>query len=300
MAGKTNRQKFIKKVWEDMWKWLLGTKMGWVVAVLIGGIIGGILAGFIGVIVAIVLTVVIAFIYYLIVTPSNTKKETRHKFIRDNASYFSRIFGNREKRRGLAILEILKAMIIMENEATDSIAGKLKAIPFEINQIKKRLNEQTKVPLIPDSKALKIFLSGKADKKIKQTINKLKLNIMGEKPTEYQIQFFIKIRAILDETGFGMAGRLPSEYTEYSRKFEELIRNDDDLLDWMIYLLTFPSGFNSAYIWYCCQGIEHQKFFKQHTRIPEYIAESISEFKTKREDAINYLINYANESISTM
>ena len=61
------------------------------------GIIGVILAGMIGAIVAVVATIVIVFIIHLIITPSRLKKEARHKFIRDNASYYSRIIGNQKR-----------------------------------------------------------------------------------------------------------------------------------------------------------------------------------------------------------
>lgn len=299
MASKVKKST-IKKAWEDSWKWLLGTKMGWVVSALVASVVGGLIAGITGAIVAIVLTIVIVFIFHLIITPARLDKEARYRFIRDNANYFSRKFGSKQKRKCLNILDILKSMVKIENEVTDSIVGRMNASPDEINQMKRKFTEQTKIPTLPDSKALKIFLSGQADKKINQTINKLNLNIMGNMPTENQIEFFIRTRAVVDGSRFGMAGRLPKEYLECSQKFDELIEQDEDLLDWMIFLLVFPSGFNSAYLWYCCQGEKRQKFFQHHVQTPKSIRETISEFKQKREDAINQLIEYAENSINNM
>ena len=128
----------------------------------------------------------------------------------------------------------------------------------------------------------------------------LNLNIMGDMPTENQIEFFIKIRAVLDETRFGMGRQLPDEYTEYSRQFEELIQKDEDLMDWMIFMLTFPSGINSAYLWYCCQGMQRQKFFEQNVKLFENAKRVIHDFKSQREPAFKQLIDYAIESINSM
>ena len=135
MPNKTHNQSTVKKAWENSWKWLLSTKLGWVSAMLIGGIIGGVIAGIIGAIIAVVLTIGTVFVIHLVITPSQQRKERRHTFIKNNASYLSRLFGNKQKRRYLDILKYLKSMIGIENVVTDLKAGTIEATPDEINQI---------------------------------------------------------------------------------------------------------------------------------------------------------------------
>jgi hypothetical protein len=192
-------------------------------------------------------------------------------------------------------------MIAIENEASDSMAGTMIALPDEINHIKKKFNEKTKIPLIPNNKALKIFMSGKADKKINQTINKLKLNIIGNIPSENQIEFLIKTRTILDESRFGLANKLKesSKYIEDLNKLNELIP-DEDMPDWIIYLQVIPSGINSTYLWYCCQGIQRQLFFRNNVKFSETTTKILNDFKPQREQVVNQLIKYAEESIQNM
>lgn len=267
---------------------------------LIGGAIGGVIGGVLGAIIAIVATVGVVFIFHLIIIPSRLDKEARHKYILDNANYVSRIFGNKKKRRYLEILDCLKPMIEIENRITDSKAGKIKATPEQLKELKRKFNEQTNVPLLPDSKALKLFLSGKAGKTINQTIKKPNLNIVGDTPTDNQIEFFIKTKNIMDESPFGIANSLTDEYLEYSRKLEDLIEEDEELPDWIVYLLTFPSGFNSSYLWYCCQGKKRQNFFLQRGGVSQDTRLVILEYKSKREYAVNILVDYAEESIKNM
>ncbi|MFC1942046.1 hypothetical protein ACFLWU_02385 [Chloroflexota bacterium] len=299
MAGKDNTQSIIKKAWEDTWKWLRKTKIGWVVPVLVGGIVGGLLAGVIGAFVVIGLTVGIVFIFHLVITPSRLNKEERHKFIRDNASYFSMIFGNKEKRNYLTILDILKSMIKIENEVTSNLSGKYNITIKEWQLLQKRLNKKTRIPTLPQDKALKLYLKGDVTKTIDNTISKLGLGFVGDNPSEKQIEFFVRIREFLDDAGIGLANELAKveEYTKLLNKFNELIPDmyDDSVPDWILYLLIYPSSFNSFYIWYGAMPFEYKKiYFRNGT------PKVISEFKEQRETSIKCLVDYAESSIENI
>ncbi|MBI2832140.1 MAG: hypothetical protein HYX79_07785, partial [Chloroflexi bacterium] len=143
MADKIKANSLFREAWEDTWMWLLDSKWGWIVPTIAGGSVSAIfigdsilervIAGALGSIAAILLVVGIAFVIHrLFITPSRLQKKNRQEFIRNNANYFSRIFGNKQKRKYLTILEVLKSMVEIENKVTDSKAGKIQASPDEI------------------------------------------------------------------------------------------------------------------------------------------------------------------------
>jgi hypothetical protein len=296
-----------KRAWEDTWQWLLNTKIGFIIAFIGGGIMGGVfvgdsllmraLAGLVGALIGMIILVGIVYIIHIVITPSRLKKEAKHQFIRKNASYITRIFGNQEKKKYSKVLDILQSMIKIENDVTDNMIGKHKATNNQIEAMRKQFNKQTNIPLIPLKKAIKIIASGEYMKKVNQTINKLELGIKGDKPTDNQIEFLIKTRAILDEFGFGLSNGLEksNEYNELLKTFGEKVPSiDDKTPDWILLFLTFPSGINSAYLYWDCQSVQQQKLFYPTT------PKEILEFKSQRELVINQLIEYSNDSIEKM
>jgi hypothetical protein len=295
------------KAWEYSWQWLLNTRWGWIAAIIGGGVVSGIfvgnllweraLAGLVGAIVAIVLIIGIAFIVHLIIAPSRLRKENRHKFIENNAGYISKIIGNPQKKKYLKVLSILESIIKIENEITDNTAGKRKLTNNELQQLRKKLNQQTNIHTLPVSEAKKIYLTGGVTNKINQTISKLGLEIIGNKPSENQIEFLLKTRDLLDDFGIGLFSGLEhsEEYEELLKSFSEEIPDisDEGTPDWILYLVALPSSINGMYIFWNCLPPEYQKLFPQASY-------DLSDYQSKRQTSIDQLINYAREEIEKM
>ncbi len=303
-----NSASILARSWKDTWQWILNTRFAWVVAMLVAGITGGvfvgntvpgrILAGFVGALIVIALMVGIAFIYNLLLTPSQLRKEARHKFIKENASYSSRIIGNPLKSKYLAILEVLKSMIKVENNITDNIAGKHILTVKEFNALQKRLSKETNVDTLPLHKGLKIYLRGDVTKKVNQTINKLKLQFPQNENTfsENQIRFLLSIRYVLDDFGIGLSSELEKsfEYKNLLNKLDAQIPNKDDIPDWVIYLLVIPSGLNSIYIFGSAIPRRHREMFLR------YIPPVIINYPSKRDGVTEQLVQIAKESIEAL
>ncbi|MBI2860620.1 MAG: hypothetical protein HYX91_03835 [Chloroflexi bacterium] len=307
MAGKTDIQSTIQKAWEDSWKWLHDTKWGWIVPIIVGGSVSAIfigdsvleraIAGALGAIAAILLVVGIAFIIHcLFITPSRLRKENRRKFIRSNASYLSRIFGNKEKKKYLTILEIVKSMVKIENEVTDNLATKPIFTTTELLEIQSKLSEQTGIETMPVSKAEKLLIKGTYVNKIVQKINKMDLQIMGDKLTENQIEFLVKTKSVLDNCGVGLLSGLGGslEYTELLRQLSEEIPDiNDSTPAWILSLLIIPSGLNSGYLlWSRLPAPSKNKL----TQSPF----NMSNFLSERETGIKELVEYAKQEIEKL
>jgi hypothetical protein len=177
------------------------------------------------------------------------------------------------------------------------LAGKHKLTINEFRMIKKKFNKQANIPIIPDSKAIKLFLTGDYVKKVNKTIDKLELKIVGDKPTENQMDFFIKTRSILDECNLGLSNGLKKsiEYSDLLIKFTEQIpKIDDSTPDWISILLIIPSGLNSMYLYWSYLKPEYQK--QLYPNIPLILVE----FASQRDSAIDQIINYAKKSIEEM
>lgn len=297
-----------KKAWKDTWHWLLGTKLGWIIAIVVCGMLSSIfvgnslieriLAGSFGAIVAIILIVGATFIINLIMTPPRIRRENRRIFIEHNASYIPVIIGNPLKQKYLTILDILESMIKIENEITDNMVGKRKLTVKEFNMLQKNLSKKTNIPTLPYHKAVKVFQKGEATKKVEETITKMKLNIMGDKLSENQIQFLIQTRSTVDDFGIGLSDELknPSKYAELITKLHEQIPEfDDKTPDWIIYLLVIPSSFNNLYLFWHALPIQAKiAYFKNTT--PKIIAE----FQSERESSIKQLLKYTRDSIEKL
>jgi hypothetical protein len=302
---KTKSMSITSRAWRDSWQWLLNTKLGWILAFVVGGAMGGIfvgnsilergLAGLAGAIIGVILLLGIVFIIHLISTPSRLRKENRRKFIETNASYVPKIIGNPTKQKYTEILEILESIVKIENEVTDNVAGMHKFTNNEIKIIQKKFNQQTNISSLPLSEATKIYLAGHVHKKINEVISQLGLQIIGDTPTENQIEFLIKSRSVLDECDVGLSKRLKNsnEYTELLKKFTVKVPEiSNDTPDWIILLLVVPSGVNSVYLLWSSLKPEYQKLFYKNSVSP-----APSDFKSQRESGINELVNYAKNSI---
>jgi hypothetical protein len=299
----------LTKGWKDSWQWLLSTKLGWILAPVVGGVMGGIflgnslwqraIAGLVGALAAVVLLFVIVFVIHLIISPSRIIKENRHKFIESSASYISKIIGSPIKKKYTEILDTLQAMITIENEVTDQKAGTYKLTDSEIATIQKGLSKITHIPTLPSSKAIKIYLAGNAHNKINQTMAKLKLNIIGNTPNENQIEFLIKARSVIDESIIGLADVLKNsnQYSELLDKFSTQIPEiNNDTPDWVMLLLTVPSGINSVYLLWSALSPEYKKMFNKRNGT----SPMPSDFKSERESGVKQLVEYAKDSIKRM
>lgn len=296
MAGKIQGQSIIRKAWENSWKWLLGTKLGWVVAVLVGGIIGSVFAGVMGAIVAIGVTVGIVFIFHLVVAPAQIRKEARLKLIAANASYAQQVLGNLEKQRYQKVLDTMKSMIELESKTADSLVGKRQLTEQEMLLLQQRLSQQTRVQTLKLSEFIRIEQAGKVLDKIHQASNKMGFKMLGELPSVDQLGTLLAIRMTLDKFGIGLSNALKSdEYEELLKAFSlDVPAIDESTPDWILNLLVLPSSINNIYLLFdCMPTVQKQRLLKATNY-------DLTDFSIKRQVAFEQLVRYAQDSIDKM
>ena len=126
----------------------------------------------------------------------------------------------------------------------------------------------------------------------------MKLQIMGDKPTEKQTEFFIQIRDFLDDAGIGLSNELrkSEEYKKLLNKFNEQVPSiDDDTPKWILYLLIYPSGFNSVYLYYHSVPFERRKLIFGNNPLTVMI-----DYQNQRKISNDQLIQYAKDMIEEM